>query len=94
MSTITITINRIDVIGYIWMPGNVPCAQSRDLTSHDIENIGELTRDNIQAWIDSHFGDFSNIIDFRADIGDFLSEWSEEESEYTFSDCMYPVEED
>ena len=90
MSYMTITINRIDVIGYIWMPNNVICAMSRDLTAYDIENIGELTRDNIRLWIDKNFGDFSQVTDFRADIGDFLSEWEHEESDFTYDDCMFP----
>jgi len=89
MSTRVITINEIQVIGYIWDPGIGLCAQTRNLKPYDIENIGELTRDNIQLWIDKNFGDFSNVTDFRADIGDFLLEWADEESKYTFSDCMF-----
>lgn len=93
MSYRTITINQIQVIGRIWMPYGAVCAQCIDLTAYDIENIGELTRDNVEQWLMCHSGDFSSIIDFRADIGDFLSEWADEESECTYSDCMYPAEE-
>ena len=92
MSYRTITINQIEVIGTIWMPAST-CAMTYKLTAHDIENIGELTRENVQKWLDTHSGDFQSIADFHADIGDFDSPWEHEESELTFNDCMFPSEE-
>lgn len=92
MSYRTITINQIEVIGTIWMPAST-CAMTYKLTAHDIENIGELTRENVQKWLDTHSGDFQSIEDFHADIGDFDSPWEHEESECTFNDCMFPSEE-
>jgi phage host-nuclease inhibitor protein Gam len=70
----------------------ITCAQSRDLTAHDIKNIGELTRENLRVWVDTNFGDFQNIDDFRADIGDFMSNFESVQSECIFNDCMYPSE--
>ncbi len=88
MKSCAIAVNQIDVIGEIWQPG-FTCALSRRLTQHDIECIGKLTRENIHKWIDSHFGDFCRIIDFRADIGGLTIDWQDEESEVIFNDCNY-----
>lgn len=92
MSFRTIRIDEIQVIGVIWMPA-VTCAQVIKLTEHDLESIGELTRENVEMWLTSHTGDFQSITDFRADIGEWESPWASEESECTFSDCMYGSEE-
>lgn len=89
MSYRTITINCIEVLGYIWMPGDVLCGQRYDLSPYDLENIGELTRANAERWLMCHSGDFSRIVDFRADIGDFESPWGYDTSEALYSDCMY-----
>lgn len=92
----TITRQRIAVIGSIWQPG-VTAAQVHDLTAFDLENIGDVRdRDAVARWIDAHCGDFQNIKDFRADfhIGDenVIHEWSREDSEPIYNDCMYPGE--
>ena len=90
------TTGRIEVIGYIWMPSDVPCAYSYSLSSYDVENMrgedGKIARREIQSWLDSHAGDFSEITDFRATIGNAEYGWSDPESELTYSDCMYPAE--
>lgn len=88
MSYRTITIRRIDVIGTIWMPA-ITAAMSYNLTPYDVENIGELTRENVEHWLMLNSGDFQSIEDFRVDIEDFESDWAKEESECIFSDCMY-----
>lgn len=92
MSHYTVTVNEIHVIGRIWMPASM-CAMTYKLTAHDLENIGELTRENVQGWLDTHSGDFQSISDFHADIGDFDSPWGSADSECSFMDCMYPGEE-
>ena len=74
------------------MPYGLKCAMSYDLTPYDLENIGELTKNNIDRWVSLHTGDFSSVDDYRADIGDFLQDWENPESELTFNDCMYPEE--
>jgi hypothetical protein len=85
----TIDRNWIEVIGAIWMPATT-CAQRIDLTASDIKNIGEPTRENVEQWLDTHTGDFHSITDFRAVIGEMDLPWSNEESEFTYHDCMYP----
>ena len=87
MSYYTVTVRRIEVIGVIWLPLST-CAMVYDLQSYEVEQIGELTRENIQAWLDTRAGDFQSITDFHADIADFDSPWQSEESEGIFMDCM------
>jgi hypothetical protein len=74
-------------------------AQEISLSAYDLENIGELTRENVENWLGSHSGDFSQVIDFRADLSledgtDWVSEWAHPDSEYDFCDAMYPSPED
>ncbi len=93
----TITKQRIQVIGTIWMP-SATCAQVRDLTAFEVEQLGDVrNRAAVSQWIDMHFGDFQSITDFRADfhVGDenVVHEWQNEGSELTYSDCMFPAEE-
>jgi hypothetical protein len=90
---ITHTVNRIDVLGRIWMP-SITCAYSYELSGYDLQNVGELTRENVQLWLDQNAGDFSEIIDFSVNFGDeeFVSPWADEESEYLFLDAMYGSE--
>jgi len=59
------------------------------LSKYDLENIGEPTRDNVEDWLGSHSGDFQDIRDFRASIGDVEIGWDSEESELQYSDCMF-----
>lgn len=95
-------ISQVEVIGYIWMP-RVICATIYKLSSYDIENIVTtakhlgtdfITREAVEQWLIRNSGDFSEVVDFSVTIGDgdFNSTWEKEESEYTFIDCMYPVE--
>lgn len=90
---------RVQVIGCIWWPMGLLCAQDRTLSGYDLENIGEWTRDNVEQWVCTHFGDFSKLVDFRADFSrddvDWISEWAQgEESEIAYMDAMYPCEAD
>jgi hypothetical protein len=54
---------------------------------------GNITRESVQDWLDSHAGDFQTIDDFRADIADgdrdVIIEWATEDGEMTYSDCMF-----
>ena len=85
----TTVVSTVDFIGYIWMP-NTLCAQSVTLSSHDLENVGEWTRENVERWLMLHSGDFQEVVDFRAEgAKDWESDWKDEESELTFNDCMY-----
>lgn len=92
MGYYTVEVRRIDVIGTIWLPP-VTAAMSYDLSAYDVENLGELTRENVARWLETHSGDFQHVQDFRADIGPFFSDWEKgEESDCIFSDCMYPAD--
>jgi hypothetical protein len=89
----------VDVIGEIWMPAGT-CAMRYPLSAHDIENIrdddGAITRESIEQWLTSNSGDFQHVADFSASIEvgentlDFA--WKNEDSEFTYNDCMYPAE--
>ena len=92
MSFYTVTVNRIYAIGWLWMGGKA--YMPYDLTKSDVENIGELTRENIAKWLDSHSGDFQGIVDFQADIGDFFSDWANDDSEDFMHKCMGDYEEE
>jgi hypothetical protein len=87
----------VQVIGHIWMPA-VTAAMEYQLSSYDVENArdenGLLTRESVSDWLARNAGDFQSVADFRADLADgdrdVVIEWSDEESELTYSDCMYP----
>ena len=83
--------NFVHVIGKIWMPA-VTAAYTYDLSAHDVETIGEFTRENVESWLATHAGDFQSIDDFEATIGDAWLSWNCEESESIFNDCMFPDE--
>lgn len=72
-SSVCATTGRVEVIGYIWWPNDVPCAYSYSLSAYDIENMrgedGKIARREIQSWVDRNAGDFSEVADFRASIG-------------------------
>jgi len=92
----------IEVIGEIWLPYGALCAQSYTLSDYDMRNVrdygdGTITRDAVEHWLAFNSGDFSRVVDFRADLEDgdqtVVFEWAHgEESECTYSDCMYPAE--
>jgi hypothetical protein len=94
----TVTKQRVQVLGGIWWPMGQLCAQERDLSPYDLANIGDVRdRDAVASWIALNSGDFSSIVDFRADfhVGDehIVHEWSRgDESECDWSDCMCPAE--
>ena len=89
MPTFTTERHWIEVVGYIWLPNNVICAQEIKIEKSEIEQIGELTRENVESWLGSHTGDFSEIVDFSPHIKDFEPGWKNEEHEIEYSDCMY-----
>ena len=96
MSYYTVEVNEIQVLGTLWIGGTA--AITYKLRSYDIKNMTNypdagLTRDNVEGWLDSHAGDFQGIIDFRADIGPWESDWEKEDSEILWHDCMYGEEE-
>ncbi len=88
--------NYVQVLGIIWMPATT-AATEYPLSSTDVENIreygeGELTREAIADWLTTHSGDFQNVTDFSASIGDQEWPWEQEDSEFQYNDCMFPAE--
>jgi hypothetical protein len=84
----TVERNWIDVLGRIWQPGIGPCGLRIDLRAGDMENIGEATRDNVERWLASHAGDFQEIIDFHAIVGEVEIDWASEDNEATYCDGL------
>jgi hypothetical protein len=95
MAIYTVRKDYVDVIGRLWMPATVAASRIA-LSSYDLGNMLEdeddPTRDEIEAWLATHSGDFSEILDFAASIGTKEIPWADEESELTWADCMYPSE--
>lgn len=89
-------VSEVDVVGRIWQPGCGLCAYTYPLSGYDVENIraygdGEITRDAVQRWLDTHAGDFSEIVDFRATIGDgdFDCDFEDEDNEMAYNTAMF-----
>ncbi len=80
--------NFVQVVGKIWQPGCEWCAMEYPLDSYAVRNIGKFTRRNVELWLTSHAGDFSQVIDFRASVGTKEIPWATEENECIFNDCM------
>lgn len=80
--------NWIEVVGRIWLPP-VKVAQTIDLSAGDVGNVGEQpTRDDVQSWLDCHAGDFQEIIDFHAVLGETEIPWETEEGVRLFDECI------
>jgi hypothetical protein len=84
--------NYVAVTGGIRMPYGAKCAMDYTLSEYDVENIGDFTRENVEAWLLTHSGDFSSIDGWYATIGDKELVWTSEEAEMQYSDCMWPCE--
>ena len=80
--------NWIEIVGKIWWPMGPLFAQRKDLTAYDMKNIGKPTRRNVEAWLATNAGDFSEIVDFRAIIGEKEIGWKKEENGFVYSDCQ------
>ena len=86
----------ITVIGFIWMPGNILCSVTNNLTAHDVENMtnedGKVTRDSVDQWVCTHTGDFQSIEDWNADleVGEdtIVFDWEHEGSEERYLDTQ------
>ncbi len=87
----TVERNWIDVLGRIWMP-NVEAAMTYDLGKYEMESIGAPTRENVEEYLTKHAGDFQEIIDFHAVVGETEIAWESEENEIKYNMYMYPEE--
>ena len=82
----------VQVIGNIWQPGIGLCTYQYTLSPYNVENcqddLGAITRESVQQWLDCNAGDFQKIVDFWASIehGDSTVEipWATEEGELAY----------
>jgi hypothetical protein len=94
----TVTKLRISVLGKLWMGGTA--ATDYDLTQHDLNNMKgddpEITREDVENWLLGHSGDFQSITDFAYDFSPHgpVGTWANEENELTYTDCMFPCEDE
>ena len=96
----TVKRSFVRIIGSLWMPAITAATQQR-IDAYELENMrgedGAITRESVEHWVMTHSGDFSSVIDFHADIEDgdisVVIDWESEDSEYTYTDCMYGNEE-
>jgi hypothetical protein len=93
---VTYIVNRISVVGRPWMGGLA--AMDYTIDPSDLYKLydasGQITRDSILLWADTHCGDFNEILDFTADIGeDLVIPWLKADNELVYNDCMYGTEE-
>jgi hypothetical protein len=95
MATRIVHESYIEVLGTIWLPYGAHATYVYRLSNYDIDNIGEITRENVEQWLNTHAGDFERVIDFRADIYDYrINEdievgWADPEYELEYSDITY-----
>ena len=84
----TVESNFVDVLGHIWQPGVGLCHYRYNLTPSDVEQIGEFTRENVRTWLNSHAGDFSEIVDFQATIGEDWIHFEQSKNESLFVELV------
>lgn len=80
----------INVVGKNWY--GQPIGTTYQLRDHDLENIGEFTRNKVEQWLTCHAGDFQVIEDFEAVCGSMEIDFATEDSLYLWSDLMYGPE--
>jgi hypothetical protein len=89
----------IEVIGVIWMPA-ITCGLCINLSDSDVDNcrndLGQITRESVQAWLDTHAGDFQHVTDFHASIEDGVETidipWANEENDMAYCDATCETE--
>jgi hypothetical protein len=90
----TVSKSVVQVLGRIWMP-SIVAAMEYTLSPHHVETArsftGRITRESVQGWLDTHAGDFAEVLDFKASIevdGETVEiDWADEESEWAYADC-------
>lgn len=95
----TVERNWIEVVGHIWMPP-VRASYVYNLQRHDVEGIQALaeenghdvvTREDVDEWLSTNAGDFQEIIDFNAVIGEVEIPWNDPENEMFFNESGLDV---
>jgi hypothetical protein len=60
------------------------------------DDDGEITRESVESWVDTHSGDFQEVIDFEASLesGDDTIDipWATEEGELAYLDATSEYE--
>lgn len=103
---VTKTYSEIQVLGKIWMP-NTMAGMEMSLSSFEVENCKDsdenITKESVREWLDSHSGDFSEVIDFAYDLTlgdgnngwvDYVGGWENEDNEIDFLSCMNPFDDE
>lgn len=93
--------SEIRVVGEIWQPG-FQCAQRYTIERHQLNNIlqsaekthiASLRREDLEAWVREHTGDFSWVQDWSAsfsmDGADKEIPWRLDGSAANYYDAMY-----
>jgi hypothetical protein len=82
-----VRVAYVTVLGKLWMP---TCDASTEikLSDYDLENIGEFNRENVEQWLMTHTGDFSQVIDFTATCGEIEIPWSSEDNEIRYLETL------
>ena len=88
----------VNLIGSIWWPYGAICAMDYSMSAEDVaevlsESDGTTFREAVEDWLGTRTGDFSSIVDFRADLPGCEVPWLSEESEGVYDNCMYGEEE-
>ena len=98
------TIN-VKVVGKLWLPQCPAAQEyDLTIGQGPFETDIEPTQGGVESWIATHTGDFSIVEDYQAEIRTPIEPceecgharfayrtigWADEESEFTFMDCMY-----
>ena len=49
----------------------------------------EITREDVAEWLTTNSGDFQEVMDFCASIGNLDIEWEDIENAFVYNDCVY-----
>ncbi len=82
MGRYTVVTRDVHVVGKGWYGHGITYTYS--IPKDVVDEMGELTREKIQDWLDRNSGDFQQVDDFYASIDEWESPWQDEESEGYF----------
>lgn len=94
-----VSVSFVNIVGRLWYEGQA--TQHRKLDPYDIESVkncgdGRVDRDAVETWLHHHTGDFSEIIDFEADLetdeGNVVIPWENEDSAMAYDDSDMEIE--
>jgi len=78
--------NWIEVVGLLWIGGKA--TMTYELTRGAVLSMGlPVTRKQVTQWLMSNSGDFQQVIDFNAVVGEKVIPWEKEENENFFNEC-------